>query len=143
MGLRSYYIKYFAKVKILVAGGCDGWCAESHDIDNNRITRTNFGRNGIPIKHAEMYDPETNEWTDVEDLPVPLHSAKMELLDGKPTIIGGQNLREGTIEENFENGDLYQYFIETNEWKAHPTIKMKFPRSSAAVFQVPRNLFHC
>ena len=83
-----------------------------------------------------MYDPERNSWTNVSDLPEPLSSAKMELLDGKPTIIGGYNNKD-------QNGILYQYEVETNQWNAHPNIQLRIPRSSAAVFQVPREPFRC
>ena len=38
-----------------------------------------------------MYNPETDQWTQVRDMPVALHSAKMELLNGIPTLIGGYN----------------------------------------------------
>ena len=38
-----------------------------------------------------MYNPETDDWTRVADMPVPLQSARMELLNGIPTIIGGYN----------------------------------------------------
>ena len=84
-----------------------------------------------------MYNVETNEWIRLEDLPTPLSSAKLELLGGRPTIIGGYDNAANT-----QNGKLYQYFVETNEWKAHK-VEMRLPRSSAAVFQVPRNLFRC
>ena len=104
-----------------MAGGCDGWCVKIPALNN-----------------TEMYDPETDQWIKVADLPVPLSSAKMELLEGRPTIIGGYN-----SDQKVFNNILYQYFVETNEWKPHPFVKMRIPRSSAAVFQVPRDLFNC
>ena len=93
-----------------------------------------------------MYDVATDEWREVADLPIPLHSAKMENLQGKPTIIGGfTNERWPILDANTQtdNGVLYQYFIESDEWKPHPTVKMRIPRGKAAVFQVPRDLFQC
>ena len=85
-------------------------------------------------------------WSKVADLPIPLHSAKMELLQGKPTIIGGQtNDRWPVLDANTltDHGVLYQYFIETDEWKPHPTVQLRIPRANAAVFQVPREHFQC
>lgn len=105
------------KVRIIAAGGCNGWCAK------NPAT-----------KSAEMYDPELDIWETVADLPVPISSAKMELLDGVPTIVGGYDNEK-------QNGVLYQYFVDTNEWRPHPTTGMRIPRSSAAVFPVPKSLF--
>ena len=84
-----------------------------------------------------MYNPETDQWTRVPDLPIKLSSAKMELLDGRPTIIGGYD-----SETKDQNGKLYQYDVLNDEWEAHD-IEMRMPRSSAAVFQVPRELFRC
>ena len=104
-----------------MAGGCDGWCVENPS-----------------IKDAEMYNPRTDTWTPVADLPQSLNSARMELLGNRPTIIGGYD----TI-KNQRNGKLYQYFVETNEWKAHPYVEMRLPRSSHTSFQVPRDFFRC
>ena len=85
-----------------------------------------------------MFDPRENIWIPVADLPVPINSAKMELLAGRPTIIGGYD-----TDNKQRNGKLYQYYVETNEWKAHPTVQLRLPRSSAAAFQVPRDFFRC
>ena len=87
-----------------------------------------------PLASAEMYNPLTNQWTQVADLPEPLSSAKMEQLEGLPTIVGGYN-------GETQNGILYQYFSDTNEWIPNPNVQMRLPRSSAAVFQVPKSLF--
>ena len=106
-------------IRVLVAGGCQGWCAKSR-----------------PEASAEMYNPETDSWTRVADLPKPLSSAKMEQLDGLPTIIGG-------IDGSTTNDILYQYYSDDDKWVAHPDMKLRIARSSAAVFQVPRELFKC
>ena len=107
------------QIKVLVAGGCDGWCA-----DNPAISK------------VELYDPETNNWKMVSDLPEPLSSSKLELLDNKPTTFGGWNNR-------VQIGTLYQYSVGLNKWTPHPEIQLRIPRSSAAVFQVPREFFKC
>ena len=44
------------QIRVLVAGGCNGWCKENP-----------------AIASAEMFDPETNLWTKVADLPVPIN----------------------------------------------------------------------
>ena len=88
------------------------------------------------MKSAELYDPSTNTWEQLPDLPFRLHSAKMEMLGGLPTIFGGYNFDEKT-----QNDILLQYHYKTKQWKPHPINKLKLARSSAAVFQVPRNLF--
>ena len=104
-----------------MAGGCEGWCVETPGTNS-----------------SEMYNPRDNTWTPVKDLPIPINSAKMALLGGRPTIIGGWD-----NENKARNGKLYQYFVEDDEWRAHPTVEMRIPRSSHAAFQVPRNLFRC
>ena len=67
-----------------------------------------------------------------------LNSAKMELLDGIPTVIGGYDTDIGK-----QNKYLYQYFEKYDAWQRHPTITLRIARSSPAVFPVPSNLFNC
>ena len=109
------------QINVLVAGGCDGWCVENPS-----------------IKKAEMYDPREDKWIPVADLPIGINSARMELLGNRPTIIGGYDTTN-----NVRNEKLFQYFVETDEWIAHPTVQMRLPRSSHTSFQVPRNFFRC
>ena len=107
------------QVRVLVAGGCDGWCADKKAISS-----------------AELYNPETDTWKRVADLPEPLSSTQLELLDNKPTTFGGWN-------NHVQVGTLYQYHVKYDKWKPHPSTKLRLPRSSAAVFQVPRDFFRC
>lgn len=107
-------------MRVLIAGGCDGWCADDEP----------------SVSSAEMYDPETNKWKKVADLPKRLHSTKLELLENRPTTFGG-------LSPNGQVTTLYQYYVEEDKWKPHPYNKLRVPRSSAAVFQVPRELFRC
>ena len=55
-----------------MAGGCKDWCVEHP-----------------PMSSAEMYDPATNTWTQLPDLPMSISGGRMEQLNGKPTLIGG------------------------------------------------------
>ena len=52
----SVMTKEDGSIRILVTEGCEGWC-----VKNPAMTLT------------EMYNPETNLWTTVADLPVPLN----------------------------------------------------------------------
>ena len=120
------YYNNCLQVNILVAGGCSFRC----DKQDGKITPS--------LKSAELYDLELDKWLKVADLPVPLQSASMELLGGKPTIIGGFD------SDSLDwNPILYQYDAELDEWKPLSNVRMRMPRSSAAVFQVPRDLFYC
>ena len=85
-----------------------------------------------------MYNPRKDKWYPIADLPIPLTSARMVLLGNRPTLIGGYN-----TENDSRNKKIYQYFVETDEWLAHPTVEMRLPRSSHTAFQVPRHLFRC
>lgn len=82
-----------------------------------------------------MFDPVRKTWERKARLPRPLSGAKMELLAGKPTIVGG-------FDNENQNDVLYQYDYYTNSWNILPGIKLRVARSSAAVFQVPWNLFN-
>lgn len=59
----------------------------------------------------------------------------MEIFDGLPTLIGGFNSDSQT-----QNRDLFQYDLESNQWRRHPTARLRIGRSSLGVFQVPRTL---
>lgn len=108
------------QIRILVAGGCGQWCI----------------KRGTPaLRSAELYNPETDQWTPVRDMPVPLQSARMELLNGIPTIIGGYN-----TETRKANKKLYQYFEKEDEWKTLD-VELRNARYSPAVFPVPHHLF--
>ena len=71
----------------MVAGGCKEWCIRSP-----------------AMSAAAIFDPDSNSWAPAAPLPKPLSSARMELLDGRPTIIGGYD-NEG------QNDILYQVLI--------------------------------
>ncbi len=100
-----------------MAGGCRGWCVEHP-----------------AIASAEIYDPDSDTWTPVAPLPRPLSSARMELFDGLPTVFGG-------FDNERQNDALYQYDPDGDAWRELET-KLRVPRSSAAVFQVPRSMFN-
>ena len=111
--------KTSSQVKVLVAGGCNGWCVKNP-----------------PINTAELYDPATNTWTKLPDLPFPISSGKMEQLNGKPTLIAGstQNTPGGPVTQS---NLMVAYDAEKNQWDV--VGKIKLPRSSHAVIQVPKN----
>ena len=108
------------QVKILVAGGCEEWCVKHP-----------------AMKRTEIFDLATNTWSKAADLPVPLNSHKLENLGGLPTTVGGYD-----TDSMQRNGRLYQYHYQTNEWlePEDPNHQMLIPRSSAAVFQVPKDI---
>merc|ERR1719273_1427955 len=97
-------------VKIIVAGGCNGWCVANP-----------------PIKTAELYDPATDTWTALPDLPFPISSAKMTQLNGKPTIIGG-SFQEDPSKPPTQSNYLVSYDYKTNKWNKDG--KILLPRSS-------------
>ena len=103
-----------------MAGGCNGWCALNY-----------------PTASAEMYDPATNTWTKLPDLPFPIHSGKMEQVNGKPTLIAGatQTRTGGKVTQT---NKLVSYDIEKNKWNIDGNINL--PRSSHAVIQIPKHL---
>ena len=105
--------------RILVAGGCDGNCK---------------GRNGF-LKSVEVYDPDLDTWERVADLDFPVTSAKMDILHGLPTLVGG-------FTGSYGNTDLIQYFKEEDRWIPLNGVKLEITRSSPVVFQVPKDYFN-
>ena len=116
-------------MKIIVAGGCNGWCVEN-----------------LPLASAELYDPATDTWTKLPDMPYPIHSSKMEQVNGYPTIIGGVT-EDFTKESNVaRTGILQSYDPDENQWfvpkmaTENKDGSLIIPRSSHAVIQVPKHL---
>jgi N-acetylneuraminic acid mutarotase len=72
--------------RIYVSGGCIEWTNE---------------RPCVPT--VEVYDPATDNWTQVSDMPLPKYMHSASVVDGKMYIIGGMNnavvklLEEGKI----------------------------------------------
>jgi len=58
------------------------------------------------------------------------------IVSGYPTLIGGYNSDSET-----QNDKLFAYDPSRNRWR-ELSQKMRLPRSSAAVFQVPREMFN-
>ena len=84
--------------QILVAGGCNGWCIHNEAMSS-----------------AAIFDPDSNSWAPAAALPKPLSGARLELLDGLPTIVGG-------YDNDRQNDILYQV-----HWKPdtrHPDIRI-------------------
>ena len=106
------------QIKVIVAGGCNGWCVKNP-----------------PIRSAEMYDPASNTWTQLPDLPFPISSGKMEQLNGKPTLIAGatQDTPGGPVTQT---NLLVSYDIKENKWNVDG--KINLPRSSHTVMQIPK-----
>ena len=115
------------KRQIIVAGGCIGACKETE------ATKTTL------IFDIEDWEKQGTKykWQKVADLPKPLSNAKMEVLEGLPTLIGG-------IDTNTKepNGELYQYYFVENEWRNHSRLRMEVPRISPTVIDVPKDLFN-
>ena len=101
-----------------MAGGCNGWCAKNP-----------------PIATAEMYDPATDTWTELPDLPIPIHSGRMTQVNGKPTIIGG-SIKEDPSKPPTQSNYLVSYDYKTNQWNVDG--KINLPRSSHTVIQIPK-----
>ena len=112
-------------MKIIVAGGCEGWCVKKP-----------------PIALAEMYDPATDTWTKLPDLPFAISSAKMEQINGKPTIIGGYTIKgnEGLSEsgkpKTTKLATLISYDLENKQWNIDGNLNI--PRSTFAAIQIPK-----
>ena len=112
--------------QILVAGGCKGPCKDEPATKESFI---------FDLDAFERGDTK-NVWNRVADLPIAISNAKMEVLEGLPTIIGG-----GDGRKKRPNKRLYQYHSESNKWDEHGRIKMKVARASPAVVAVPKAMF--
>ena len=82
-----------------------------------------------------MYDPKTNTWTTLPDLPLSISGGRMTKLNGKPTLIGGDT--KVTVDSPVTQSDLLvSYDPDTNEWYVDG--KITIPRSNFAVIPIPK-----
>ena len=103
--------------RIMVAGGCQDRCKDGSP----------------PLEKTELYNPFTGQWEESANLPVPLHSARMENLNGVPTIFGG-------YDGSTQNDILYQYHFDSDQWIPHLNVTLSIGREKPAVFLVPKYL---
>ena len=115
------------KRQILITGGCDGSCK-----DNPATKETIVFDIDEWEKKRDRY-----EWGVAASFPIPLSNAKMEVLEGLPSIIGGVN-----TETKEPNGDIYQYYFLSDEWKPLTKVSLEVPRISPTVVEVPKDLFN-
>ena len=114
---------------LLVAGGC----SKSFCLDDSALASAQV----LTINDATSSD---SAWRYVADLPKVLVNGKMETFDGLPTIFGGIMPEENAEGGGEVNGDLIQYDGIEDRWKVHER-RLRVPRSSAAVFEVPYYMF--
>ena len=64
-------------------------------IDNTLLTigGSDISRGGKPTTSIQMYDPTTNQWTKVGDLPEPMKDCLCTVLSGEVFALGGYNTR--------------------------------------------------
>ena len=113
---------------ILVAGGCaKSFCSDESALDSAELLVLNEDSN--------------LNWKNVANLPKVFVNGKMESFDGLPTIIGGITPDPVSEDGGQVNGDLIQYDAEGDKWTVHER-RLRVPRSSAAVFEVPYYMFN-
>lgn len=86
----------------------------------------------IGTNTVEIYSPATGDWANGPILPLALSSAGMIILDGKPTLFGGQYM--------VSRKRVYSFEYENGAW-THLDHDMQEARASAGTFAVPETLF--
>ncbi|NDI36498.1 kelch repeat-containing protein [Chengkuizengella sediminis] len=98
---RTFFQTEIIDGKIYVIGG--------YGLDTNR------GSGYYPLANVEVYDPETNTWTELESMEATRSYFSTEVIDGKIYAIGGRGDQAGGT-ENLPLSSVEVYNPETNTW---------------------------
>jgi N-acetylneuraminic acid mutarotase len=82
-------------------------CGGSPDISNRHTDCHN---------DCEMYDPDTNTWTQMASMPISVTYASAAVRNGKAYVGGGSSLNDGDTPLK----DVLEYDPDKNEWKRIP-----------------------
>ncbi len=87
-----------------------------------------FVPGGQIVAVVEAYDPTSDSWRSVADLPTPLHHANVAVLDGRLWVAG---FLEGL---GFEaRGDVFSYDPTTDAWSTHTAMPTGTERGASVV----------
>ena len=88
---------------------------------------------GDVAKLCEAYDPATQTWRQLANIPEPLEGPAVVAVDGTIYLLGGQRNPAGTTE-----GAVQSYNVAKNKWTRHRP--MPEPRKAFSAFVVGRKI---
>ena len=94
---------------------------------------------GGPSRRHDVYDPATNAWTRLADLPTRLSHAGVAV-DGRDIYVAGGYVGTGTTgwTQKFGVTDVWKYNVDTNQWTAFAALPKEV--AGGGLVRIGRNL---
>lgn len=90
-----------------------------------------FDRNQAIVPTVERYDPATDAWTALKEIPRALHHANAAVVNDKLYIVGA--LAQVGADTFAAIGDIYEYDADTNAWTSRGTMPPGTERGASLV----------
>ena len=110
-------------------------------IDNRLYVFGGFSGTAGPIKRSDVYDPATNTWTQIADLPTRLTHAGVAV-DGRNVYVAGGYVGIGSTgySQTFGTRDVWRYNVDSNSWS--PVVQLPRALASGGLAVVGRELHY-
>lgn len=91
-------------------------------IDNKLYVFGGFSDSAGPVVRSDVYDPVTNEWTRIDDMPRRLTHAGVTV-DGRYVYFAGGYVGTGPgFEQQFGTEEVWRYHVDLQEWSRMPDL---------------------
>ncbi len=91
-------------------------------IDNKLFVFGGFSGSAGPVERSDVYDPVTNAWTRIADMPTRLTHAGVAV-DGRYVYFAGGYVGTGNgFEQQFGTAEVRRYHIDLGEWSRLPDL---------------------
>jgi N-acetylneuraminic acid mutarotase len=85
-----------------------------------------------PSSRSDVYNPQTNTWSQIADLPKPVNHIGTAV-DGKNIYIAGGYVAKNPVGQIFATKDVWKYNIDTNSWSPMPALPLARASGGLAV----------
>ena len=111
------------------------------EIDNRIYVFGGFSGAAGPVTRSDVYDPVTDQWTQIADLPTRLTHAGVAT-EGRDVYVAGGYVGIGTTGYNQEFGTtaVWKYHVDVNQWTTMPALPREL--ASGGLVTLGRNLHY-
>lgn len=110
-------------------------------IDDKIYVFGGFSGSAGPVKRSDVYDPATNTWTQIADLPTRLTHAGVAIEGRDVYVAGGYvGIGDSGYNQQFGTTDVWKYHVDVDQWTTMPGL----PRAlaSGGLVTLGRNLHY-
>ena len=110
-------------------------------IDNKILVFGGFSGDDGPVKRSDVYDPATDTWTPIADLPTRLTHAGVAV-EGRDVYVAGGYVGIGSTGYNQTFGvtDVWKYNVDVDQWTTMPDLPRKL--AGGGLVAIDRKLYY-